>query len=266
MDASAIKAIADLAVTAERAQALNDTDIPGFLVGSQLIVTEHLLAQRKRFRGTFATSVLADFAAYLIANKNDNVRGFVSPENRTAVAFLNIGTTLAPGHCDWRAILDLTKTAGYAAVCALQQQRFTQRELAEWCEDWAAFLTAPGEQTLAQAVAAIRNVTVTTNASATHTDAQFSASKTALEEVAANSQASTLPASLTFTVEPHVGFQARPFGLRVNLIASKDDKPQFSLRVIGREVLEESIADEFKTKLSDAVGDAAQFLIGNFKP
>jgi uncharacterized protein YfdQ (DUF2303 family) len=268
MDATAIKEIERLAIEANGQQELTGTLMPGFLVGDKLIPTEHLLEGRKRFRGNFETSVLADFASYVTAASSDArvlVHGFIQPDTRAAVAFLNLGTPEKPGHGDWRAHLSLVKTAGYAALAGIEQKRFTQRELAEWCEDWANYLVAPGDQTMAAAIAAIRNVTVTAIAKTNTQDEQFKASRSSLESVEVESQASKLPETLTFRTEPHPGFDRRDFLLRVNLGSGPDEKPRFALRVKGKEEMEESIAEEFKAKLAAAI-TGTTFTIGTFKP
>lgn len=269
MDATAIKEIAILAVRANNNQALAGTHIPGFLVGDKLVTTEHLLEGRRRYRGTFETAVLADFAAYLLENRKQasaGVQGYIEPGDRQAVAFLNLGTVESPGHGDWRAKLALVRTAGYEALCNLPKLTFSQRTLAEWCEDWSAFLKPGGDQTLTQAIAAIRNVTITAKQATTTRDDQFSAARTALEEIEAKAASNVLPPTLVFHVEPHPGFDGRDFVLRVNLGQDAAEKPRFTLRVISAEQIEEAIAEEFKAKLNKAVGDGIPFAIGKFTP
>ena len=64
----------------------------------------------------------------------------------SAAAILNFGTTDAPGHCDSKATVKLDQTAPYTALLEIVNKRLTQRELAEFIEDWRSFITCWSEE------------------------------------------------------------------------------------------------------------------------
>ena len=53
-----------------------------------------------------------------------------------AKAVLNQGTPEKPGHGDNVAFAILRKTAAYAALCSITSRHRSQKELAEWIEEW----------------------------------------------------------------------------------------------------------------------------------
>ena len=69
---------------------------------------EQYMGTRRRMRGLFKTSVIADFATYVKTNKEEGACVFVSADqlsDMSAWAILNMGTTANPGHTDNRAKL-----------------------------------------------------------------------------------------------------------------------------------------------------------------
>ena len=259
MEAATIDKIAALAVNADKAVQLSSTTIPTLIKGEKLISIEHLMSGRARFRGRFETSVLSEFAGYLKANQGGV--GYIGADSCTAKVYLNLGTQEKPGHGDWTASLKLEPTAAYAALRRADGVRFEQKQLVEWIEDWAALLDA--EQGMPYAIASIRNLTISTSKDVTHTDKDFGASRSSLESIEAKSGAG-IPSHLQFTCTPYLGFMQRTFKLRLSVITG--DKPGLTLRIVGREQLDEDIAKEFKASLIENVGDAATMTIGSFTP
>ena len=251
MEAATMDKIAALAVNADKAVQLSSTTIPTLIKGEKLISIEHLMSGRSRFRGRFETSVLSEFAGYLKANQGGV--GYIGAESCTAKVYLNLGTQEKPGHGDWTASLKLDLRADGV--------RFEQKQLVEWIEDWAALLDA--EQGMPYAIASIRNLTISTSKDVTHTDKDFGASRSSLESIEAKSGAG-IPSHLQFTCTPYRGFTQRTFVLRLSVITG--DKPGLTLRIVGREQLDEDIAQEFKASLIESVGDAATMTIGSFTP
>lgn len=266
MDSTAIDRIGQLAVEAAKANRL-DMDRPAFITDKGQVVTlEHLQAGRSRFRGKFATSVLTEFAEYVKANPGGV--GFIEPNDVTATVFFNLGDAKFPGHGDWTGTLNLEPNAAYAAMLAIENRRLGQRELAEWIEDWAPNLQAQfGDSSepssIGQAVAAIRNLTISAKSDTTHTDKDFGASRTALEEIEAKATGG-IPKYLIFETEPYPNFQRREFRLRLSVITG--EKPALTLRIVSKEALIEDIAREFRSMLLDQIGDAATMTIGSFTP
>jgi len=265
MDATAINRIADLGVDSALANRL-DTHVPAVIVNGNIQTLEHLLEGRRRFRGAFSTSSLTEFAMYIKANPGGS--GFIDPKKCTAQVFLNLGTATMPGHADWTASLALEATAAYAALVRINGQPQQQRQLVEWIEDWAHLLQVQfgdGDEPkpINAALPAIRNLTIQASKEVTHTDKDFGASRSALEQIEAKA-AGGIPSHLIFTATPYPGFQLRDFRLRLSVVTG--DKPYLTLRIVGAEAIAEDIAREFKSLLLEQIGDSASMVLGMFKP
>lgn len=266
MDESTISKIESLVLTSARPL---DTAYPAILVpgGVSVQSLEQFQPLRNRFRGAFVTSVLSEFAAYVRANPGGH--GFVSDatDKLSAQVFFNLGNKSDPGHADWTATLTVQPTAAWAAVMAVDGKRLSQRELAEWIEDWTDQVAAEGSDgtymQLAAALASIRNITITARAESAHTEKDFGASRTALEDIEAKA-AGGLPKFLRFRAEPALGFMERGVLLRVSVITG--EKPALSLRIVGKEALLEDVRTEFRWKVLAEIGDAATMSIGTFNP
>lgn len=239
------------------------TDTPALLINGKIVDIEHLQEGRSRYRGRFSTSVMAEFAAYL--RNKPGAELFVSPEVARATAYLNLGTQDSPGHGDWAAVLTLKNTAAYQAAVNADGRNVTQRELAEWAEDWAACLTAVRDDesvNLGTAIAAIRNINIVAKKDVGHQDSNFGAKRSALEEIEAKG-AGGLPTHFVITTPPHIGFAERAIKLRLSVITG--DAPRLCLRIVAKEALQESIQIEFKERLLAAASEhVSHAVVGDF--
>lgn len=223
-------------------------------------------AMRARFRGALTTNSLADFAAYVISRNGPAAKGFVNQDAMACEVFFNLGDELAPGHADDTATLKLKPTAAYTALQQLAGKRLSQKELAEWMEDWRLNLTAvdSADATLSivQAIAAVRNITIKASAERTSVESNFSANRSAMDAIEAASQ-DTLPGKLHFNIVPYEGLGQRVFTLALSVLTG-EDKPVLKPRWVGEELQREEIAKEFKAVLAKEVGGSATLLLGNF--
>lgn len=222
--------------------------------------------ERSRFRGVFNTASLTDFSNYVIGRVVDNAKGFINQDAMSCEVFFNLGTEANPGHADDTAILQLKPTAAYSALRQLAGRKLSQKELAEWLEDWRANLTATDsdDKTLGivQAIAAVRNITIKASAERTSTERTFSTNHSAMDAIEAASQ-DTLPAKLHFNIVPYEGLGQRVFTLALSVLTG-EDKPSLKPRWVGEEQQHEEIAKEFKAVLGKEVGGAATLLLGSF--
>lgn len=265
MDANAIEKIESLALAAAGANRI-DADTPAVILGGNIKTLEHLQSGRSRFRGAFTTNALSEFAGYVKAHTGGH--GFIDADEFSARVFHNLGDTVEPGHADWTSTLTLEPTAAYAALQTIEGRALTQKQVVEWVEDWSSQLRAKfGAESdavsITQALAAIRNLTISAKSDVTHTDKDFGASRSALEEIEAKAQGG-IPSHLLFTCEPYLGFSSREFALRLSVVTG--DKPALTLRIVSKEAVAEDIAREFKSRLLEEIGDAATMTIGNFTP
>lgn len=227
---------------------------------------EKFLDTRRRMRGTMETSVIADFAKYVAANKESGATVFIDQDAMVATAVLNLGTPDAPGHTDNRARLGAKRTAAYTALLGVVGRALEQATAAEFCEDWAPMVTFFKDNesvSPAQAVAAIRKITVESMRKLEAEETQLSASKSTFESVKASSGELPLPTHLYFVCPPHFGFDTHTFVLRVSVVTS-NDKPRLVLRFINLEAHTEEMAIEFAQRIGLAVDDIP-VLIGSYK-
>jgi len=255
-------------VTEAAAPVVLETHKPALLIDGKVVDIEHLSEGRSRFRGQFSTSVLAEFAAYLRDHSGEATSDlFISPDKAIAIAYLNLGDANDPGHGDWKAQLSLKETAAYAAALMACGSRFTQREMAEWAEDWAGNLTAlngENQVPLSAAIAAIRNITIAAKKDVTNTDEDFGASRSALEQIEARG-AGGMPTHFLLTTAPYTGFHSRDIKLRLSVITG--DSPALKLRIVGKEQEQENILTEFKERLQEATREhVTTAVIGSFSP
>lgn len=271
MDKSAVEKIAELAVQASTNNIFQPTakgEKPAIFHNGQLVSLESLQEGRSRFRGHFSTPYLSEFVSYVDAHKGGH--GFIDSKACCANVFFNLGDNTNPGHADWTASLDLVETAAFAALRMVDGQQFDQKALVEWIEDWAACIRAPMEgqpdavTDVGIALQAIRNLTITSLKESTHVDRDLGAKRSVLEDVEATSKASKIPPYLVYSAIPYQGFAPRDFRLRLSVLTG--EKPRLVLRIVGREAIEEEIAQEFKTILLREIGDAATMVIGSFNP
>lgn len=276
MDASAIKAIQQLAINAEQRNRLGDLDdispvaiLAGSKGGQVLESLERFMPSPSRYRGVYITNVLSEFVAY--TNRHPGAACFVDDEAMNAVAYFDLGTPDAPGHGDHRAILELHATAAYEAAQDASRQDFTQKALVNFIEDWSYCLRAsksdaPDAPTssIKEFLPGIRSINIKASLDATHADRDFGASKSRLEDIEANAKG-TLPAVIYMSVTPYLGFEKRELRFRLQ-VRTDPDEPTLQLRLVGAEKLREDLATEFKASLLEEIGSRAdEIAIGTFR-
>lgn len=279
MDRSAVEAIGQLAIEAQQANRL-DTDTPAVILthadgAQQLVTIEHLQPGRSRYRGTFATRSLQAFAAHVVATVDNNAprtpaASFIDPEAISAIAYFNLGDAEHPGHGDHTAALKLKPTAAYAALQSVTGPRaLDQRTLHDFIEDWRDNITvlydgAPKDNSIAPALAAIRDITIAQAREARHVERDFGATQSAMESVDAKS-ALTLPSGFDFRAVPYEGLQERTFRLRLG-VNTGGDKLTLTLRIQQAEQISEAIAKDFLARLEAQLGTASTLTLGTFTP
>lgn len=274
MDASAIKALGDLAIGQSLSNRI-DFHTKAIVIGEKVVSLEHLEEGRSRFRGGLKTNSLADFVGYVKRDhgidKGMQPQAFIDSVNLSASAFFNLGDHLHPGHADHTAQLKLDQTAAFRSLIAHDGKRIDQKALAEWLEEWGNQVSVVDENdasiALPVAIAAIRSVTVKAISEAKTTVGNFSQARTAMEEIEAKASGlASLPQRVSFRFVPALGLLEQTADLRLSLIANPDEKPIFVLRWLGREQVIEAIAQDFKRVLFEDIGESALLTIGTFTP
>lgn len=279
MEKSAIEAIQEsTAVTgvndriAMHAMALPVVAMPDSLKAVDL---EKYLRCRARFRGQFSTKTVTSFGDYANNNTDTTHRRavFIDANEMKARLVLNLGSTVYAGHCDHTATLQLEKTAAYTALLEFVGRQITQRDAAEFIEDWRSCLTAWGEEDadgeqqgipLVKALHAIRSLTIEATAKHDSDVRNMGETTSSMASIDAKS-VHQIPAQLEFTCEPYAGLSKRTFALRVSIITQA--KPMIVLRIIRAEEHQEEMAKEFQElitkELSEKSPDVESY-IGNF--
>lgn len=228
---------------------------------------EKYLPNRRRFRGNFSTTSIEDFCVY--ANDHDAGSIFVDTDKRrmSARAYFDLGDASQPGHAEHEANLRLEPTPAYAAALAINGERLKQSQLAEFIEDWLPHLTVlinDEEQNPLQAVQAIRNITITASAAASHSEHHFGAQRSAMEEVEAKSGVHQLPTHIKFNLIPHTGFEPIDVLFRVAVITDKE-APRLTLRWVQQDIQQEAIGKNLENMIViELSNNGCPIYCGNF--
>ncbi|EMK5833861.1 DUF2303 family protein [Citrobacter sedlakii] len=271
VDSGTFKQVKDLVLSGYHLNDINGLACPTALLPEDTRVEslERFSLERFRFRGAMSTTSIDDFARYSkgYASAEEPARCFIDADNMTARSVFNIGTLDNPGHADNVASITLKKTAPFRALLGIDGDRLSQKQIAEWLEDWSDYLTAfdaNGEtMTIAQAATAVRRVSIQQINQADHEDNDFSGKKSLMQSIEASSK-DVMPVAFEFKCVPYEGLEERRFKLRNSLL--KSGEACFVLRIVQREAQEEAIANEFRDLLiSKFDGDSVETFIGSFK-
>ena len=221
---------------------------------------ESFMPTRRRMRGMFKTSVIADFANYVQAHKEVGASVFVSADeisDMSAWAILNMGTPTAPGHADNRAKLGLRMTAAFVALRGHTNNGcISQLKAIEFLEDWSEFVECfkdTEKLSTPKAIAAFRRITIDSYRKQETEEKSHAASKSAFESVQVNAF-DALPTHIYFNCVPFQELSKRTFVLRVGVQVG-GDKPTISLRIVNQEVHVEDMSQEFAGLVRDALKD-----------
>ncbi len=146
---------------------------------------EPYLTGRVRFRGNLSTASIEDFIRYSIGYAVDGSRCFIDADKMSAVSIFNLGTTALPGHADNTAALSLKSTAPFSSLLNINGERKSQKDLAEWIEDWSEYIigfSSDGHTIDAKkSAAALRKITIEANQKADYEDNDFSGKRSLLK-------------------------------------------------------------------------------------
>lgn len=245
------------------------TDFPTRTLPKDMVVhsLESEMEHRNQFRAKMSTRSIEDFVAYFKLYKGTNC--YISAENMIARTIFDIGTQDKPLHCKHKAALTLYETALFTALIRANNERFNQRGMAEWIEEWHDSIKACADNEekedipLSKAIAAIRRLTIEEAKHSTHEQGNFKASRSQLETIEAKADEG-MPGYFTFTCIPYEGLKERTFILRVNIIKSHD-APEFILKVLRFDGVKEELATEFRELLSEKLPKECETFIGSLE-
>ena len=218
---------------------------------------EKFNAFRDELRGKFETSLITEFTKYAKIYAAEGSAAFVNVDSMTAVAIFDIGTTEQPLHQRHKSSCALKKTAPFKTMLSVDGQRFDQRGLAEWLEDYAEYITPYGDDgeaiDIKKAVEAIRTLKFEHTRGSEREVQNFAASQSEYEKMATMTKDSlVIPAGFRFDCIPYQGLESRTFDMRLSIIKNE----VLSIRIKRLEETRELIAIEFKDKLLQSLEDA----------
>jgi len=276
MDNTAIQRIEQLAVTA---LTLPKTDIPAVALpgDAKLQSLESFSQQPARMRSTYTTERLGDFTKYV----NDEhllesaTAMFVDPRGEGATCIIDHGNHEEPLWGDHRAILAMKHTPEFAALLKATQETLTQRNLTDFLEDWADEITPltiieeDGEEksekvSVARAIASIRTVDIKGKHETSHTDGNFKAARTSMEEIEAKARSGSLPSFLVMSCSLYPDTRQRDITARLSLLTG-GDKPAFRLRIVGLEKIEHETSEDVQLMLRSGIEEDVRMYIGAVK-
>lgn len=270
LDSSAITEIRDMVLASLAVNKLAYTACDTIALPTSVSVKslEQFQLERYRFRGSMETSSIDEYVKYSAGYAGNGVRCFIDADEMRAQTIFNIGTLSNPGHADNTASLSLKKTAPYRELLNIDGRKQTQKELAEWLEDYREFLLAFDADgvvlDIKKAVGAVRRITIEQTSSADHEDQDFSAKRSVMESVEAKSK-DVMPAAFEFKCIPYEGLSERRFKLRYSILTG-GNVPVLVLRIVQLEAEEEKIAVEFLELLTAKFkGVEVETFIGKFK-
>ena len=219
---------------------------------------------RNHYRAKMLTNSVPDFVNYFTTNNGENC--FIDAEEMRAKTIFDIGTIEEPKHCKHVAYLELKKTAAFKELEKANGNHFSQKDMAEWIEEWNDLISASedvkGEEDIAlsKAIAAIRRVTIEEITKSDHGQSNFKSDRSTLESIEAKSD-EALPSFFHFTCTPYEGLKENTFTLRMSILKSHGS-PGFVLRVLRYEAIEEELANEFKDLLVKELPEECLTYIG----
>ena len=261
-DRSTIEALQEASAIANAAQAIGEaiSAEPGLVAlpsTYQMHDLEHVLPLRRRPRGVMSTCSIVDFGAYVTAHASPGATVFVKPISMAATAVLNLGSPAAPGHADDIAELCAESTAAYTALTKIANGvAFGQRAVAEFLEDWEPNISCAngdGPINQAQAIAAVRRVTIEGMRRLETTTSSLSESRSAFEQVTASSSGVPFPTHIEFRCTPYHGLKERTFSIRVGVRAD-EKSPGLTMRIVTPEQHAEEMAEELAAIVRSTVG------------
>lgn len=252
MDKEAIDTL--LALGAQKLDKLDMTHYPAALIPSEseLVSLERFgrLPHRQRARVSFTR--IDDFSKYVNAESDELTVVMIEPDGSGAVAGIDFGSKDNPGWKEHEAKLKLPTTPEWDAIRALCSQSQDQRELVDWIEDWDDMCVlhgTDGEQiNSGVAIGSIRSVTLESISKVTAEDADYEASLSTLDRIAAKSEKGQLPAVIKARCRIYECLDEVDVMIRVRILTGRQ-KPAFQCRISARERLLDDAAKQVEAKL-----------------
>lgn len=220
---------------------------------------EPYMQYRKNYRGTMRTSIPEEFYGYCESFDEDTEPGaccFIDADDMSAATIFDNGTSKLPGHRRHKAVLGLRKTSLYKALLDIVGGQLSQKQAAEFLEDYSeeieAFSNAGDSMLGAHAAQSLRNLTIERAREVNSQVDDFAVQASALERIEAKNK-DAIVSRFAFCCVPYTGLDLRNFEVRVALVTSSSE-PRVTFRIIRHEVHVDDMAMEFKDKVKTGLG------------
>jgi len=264
MDNTAIQLIQDTALAAQTPEG-GGSDFPYLSLPNHMGLTslEPYCKNKFRYKAEFKTSSIDSFVAYVTEHKGDHC--YLDKECMAATTIFDLGTETHPEHGKHRAGLRLEKTELYKKAQSMDGSMVGQKKMAEFFEDYRESLTFQvGDESFIdaiQAITGVRNVTIESKAKSEHETHEFRGSRSAMEEVEANSTFGKLPAKVILKCNPYNGLKEYDIVFRLGVLTSHE-KPNLVLRMVRPEQLTDAMVEEFEGILREKLQAVNEFFLG----
>lgn len=209
---------------------------------------------RNRYRASFKTALVEDFAAYV--KDNGGTVCFLNPETRTARTIFDLGTLEQPGHWEHKAVLMTAITPEFHALESANGQMQPHRSFIEFMEDWRAFWSAVdaegNEIPQPKAIAALRSMTVENITKAASEVDDMAERRSSMESIEARSQEVQIHRFL-FDLVPLEGFSIRRIECRFGFRAHNG--LHLGISIIGKGQLDKELSEEFQAIVAEQLPD-----------
>lgn len=276
MDQSAINAISALSTANAAQTALNAEDISAVVLEKnyELKSLETFKETPDHFRAQFNTSVLSQFIYYIDATGNQQTGVFIDQEKMTAQAIIDMGHSEAPHWGRHRAHVAIKQTTAYAALIHLNNGHLSQQDFIDFAEDWSANIAfyygdaneiTRDDAVFKQTIKTLRKIKLSSTAVSENTVENFSASRSAMEDIEVTAGNEKPPAGFIFRTVPHDGFDEVAFACPLRAIT--DTKAvQLKYRIMQLDQQKLNIAEQFKEKITNGIKAAGVGIyIGNME-
>ncbi|MBV2138550.1 MAG: YfdQ family protein [Candidatus Thiodiazotropha sp. (ex Ctena orbiculata)] len=223
--------------------------------------------KKRWFSGRFTTSSIKAFCEYVEENNISKTALFISMRQMAATAYFNMFLTNdEPGRRDHLAVLDMQPTVEMDAIINLCSGNcMSQRDLAEWMEEWSDIITPVDKNgepiDIKAAIQAVRGMTVEASRSINHEVGDMSESKSTMEKIDAKGKQVTTAGFVT-DINPYDELPEKRIEVRFSVITSQDSV-KFSARLLQKERLDEDLRVDLRNDLLSKI-NISQIHLGDF--
>jgi uncharacterized protein YfdQ (DUF2303 family) len=243
-----------------------DNDVIALPEGSSLHDLTQFDSVKRWFTGRYKTTSLEGFLGYV----NDNIKNgcseiFISVEDMSACAIFDLYTIeKAPARAEHQALLKMKATPEYQAIkdlCggvkhSVRDDKLSQREMAEWMEEWREFITpvdsSDKEINIARAINAIRGMTVEASRKMESSVGDMSESRSTLDRIDAKGKEVTVAGFIAEDIYCYSDLQPKTLKVKFSIITDAE-KIAFKARMLLQDKVKEELGQDLADKINASI-------------